>query len=121
MTMNKTSIASESSSSSSTAPHGLRTQLGHILPKHALFQVHLLISKYYMIRGVATRAREQNLQAVHIALSQNIHLLGPFVGTDGYVLTESMAIAIYSMSFLSAISSFRLVLAPTFSSPGMLR
>ncbi|GJE93112.1 N-terminal C2 domain-containing protein [Phanerochaete sordida] len=43
--MNKTSIASESSSSSSTAPHGLRTQLGHILPKHALFQVHLHIDQ----------------------------------------------------------------------------
>lgn len=44
MTMNKTSIA-ESSSSSSSAPHGLRTQLGHILPKHALFQVNVHIDQ----------------------------------------------------------------------------
>ena len=47
MTMNKTSIASASSSSSSQAPstHGLRTQLGSLLPKHALFQVHLHIEQ----------------------------------------------------------------------------
>lgn len=45
--MNKTSIASESSSSSAATPtvHGLRTQLGHILPKHALFQVHLHVEQ----------------------------------------------------------------------------
>ncbi|EKM57271.1 uncharacterized protein PHACADRAFT_254954 [Phanerochaete carnosa HHB-10118-sp] len=45
MTMNKTSIISESSSSSSTTPHGFRTQLGHILPKHALFQVYLHVDQ----------------------------------------------------------------------------
>ena len=45
--MNKTSITSESSSSSSATPtpHGFRTQLGHILPKHALFQVHLHVEQ----------------------------------------------------------------------------
>ena len=45
MTMNKTSITSESSSSSSATPHGLRTQLGLILPKHTLFQVHLHVEQ----------------------------------------------------------------------------
>lgn len=48
MTMNKSSILSESSSSSSLAPgsnHGLRTQLGHILPKHSLFHVYLHIDQ----------------------------------------------------------------------------
>jgi hypothetical protein len=54
--MNKTSIASESSSSSSAtpaAPHGLRTQLGHIIPKHALFQVHLHLDQLSNVPLVA--------------------------------------------------------------------
>lgn len=47
MTMNKTSITSDASSSSSATPipHAFRAQLGHILPKHALFQVHLHVEQ----------------------------------------------------------------------------
>lgn len=47
--MHKSSITSESSSSSSLAPsasnHGLRSQLGHILPKHALFHVRMHVDQ----------------------------------------------------------------------------
>ncbi len=51
MASNKLSTLSESSSTSSLSHlghggnHGLRTQLGHILPKHATFLVHLTVEQ----------------------------------------------------------------------------
>ena len=70
MTMNKTSILSESSSSSSlTQPpsHGLRTQLGHVLPKHSLFHVCLHVdqlSNVPLVSGeFAVRWKFRNVQS----------------------------------------------------------
>ena len=64
--------ASTSSSGASSAPpnpppHGLRTQLGHLLPRHALFQVHLHIeqlSNVPLIKGeFGVRWKFKNVQS----------------------------------------------------------
>ncbi|CDO77367.1 hypothetical protein BN946_scf184787.g16 [Trametes cinnabarina] len=67
-----TTSASTSSGASSTPPayhpsHGLRSQLGHLIPKHALFQVHLHIEQLsnlpLMSGEFAVRWKFKNVQS----------------------------------------------------------
>ena len=68
---NTTASTSSSGDSSSTPPnpqpHGLRTQLGHLLPRHAVFQVHLHIeqlSNVPLIKGeFGVRWKFKNVQS----------------------------------------------------------
>ncbi|KAI0634422.1 N-terminal C2 in EEIG1 and EHBP1 proteins-domain-containing protein [Trametes polyzona] len=67
--LSTTSGSTSSGASSAPAPpsHGLRSQLGHLLPKHALFQVHLHIEQLsnvpLMTGEFAVRWKFKNVQS----------------------------------------------------------